>query len=110
MNPSVKSDAEAGPLMTNSTRRRVFTARAGFVGHLNSPAHKGFDHRCPECYKMFKSATAITQHMEATGSKCKIQESKNYGKIVGLVSGGMITVEGEHEDGTVRYEAAEPVW
>jgi len=90
--------------------RKVFPVRTGFVAHLNSPAHKGIDHRCPECLKMFKSATAITQHMEATGSKCKIRDSKNYGKIVGLVSGGIIAVEGQHVDGTVRYEVAEPEW
>lgn len=27
-----------------------------------------------------------------------------------MVSGGIISVEGQYVDGTVRYEAAEPEW
>ena len=65
---------------------------------------------CPECLKIFKSSTAITQHLEASGSRCNVKESKNFGKIVGLVTGGIVSIEGMHVDGTVRYQAREPEW
>ncbi|MCJ1478882.1 hypothetical protein MMC13_007566 [Lambiella insularis] len=89
---------------------KFFPVRANFVAHLNSSTHKGIAHRCPECLRIYKDATALTQHMETTTSRCKIKDTKNYAKIMGLVSGGIISVEGQYVDGTVRYEVAEPEW
>ncbi|MCJ1376943.1 hypothetical protein MMC17_000033 [Xylographa soralifera] len=89
---------------------KSFPTRQGFTGHQSSQAHKGVDHRCPECLRIYQDATALTQHMEASGSRCRIKLSKDYDKIMGMVSGGIIRVDGQHVDGTVRYDAGEPEW
>ncbi|MCJ1431324.1 hypothetical protein MMC27_000675 [Xylographa pallens] len=89
---------------------KSFPTRQGFTGHQSSQAHKGVDHRCPECLRIYQDATALTQHMEASSSRCRIKLSRDYDKILGMVSGGIIRVDGQHVDGTVRYDAGEPEW
>ncbi|MCJ1393171.1 hypothetical protein MMC18_006043 [Xylographa bjoerkii] len=89
---------------------KSFPSRQAFTGHQSSQAHKGVDHRCPECLRIYQDATALTQHMEASSARCRIKLSKDYDKIVGMVSGGIIRVDGQHVDGTVRYDAGEPEW
>ncbi|SLM38354.1 Zinc finger, C2H2-like [Lasallia pustulata] len=81
-----------------------------FTAHLQSPAHKTTDHRCPACLKIFKSPTALTQHMEAPTNRCNIKETANFGQAISLVSGGYLSVEGKHADGTVKFETEEPQW
>ncbi|MCJ1281598.1 hypothetical protein MMC26_000918 [Xylographa opegraphella] len=89
---------------------KSFPTRLGFTSHQRSPAHKGVDHRCPDCLRIYRNATALTQHMESATSRCRIKLSKDYDRVLGMVSGGIIRVDGQHVDGTVRYEAGEPEW
>ncbi|MCJ1403298.1 hypothetical protein MMC11_006521 [Xylographa trunciseda] len=89
---------------------KSFPTRQAFTGHLSSQAHKGVDHRCPECLRIYQDATALTQHMEASSSRCRIKNSKDFEQIMGMVSGGIIRIDGQHVDGTIRYDAGEPEW
>jgi hypothetical protein len=89
---------------------KIFDTENKFKGHQGSDIHRGLDYRCPKCLKIFKSATAITQHMDSPGSRCYVRESNAYGQILGMVSGGLMQIEGLNEDGTPIYTTVEPVW
>ncbi|KAL8647740.1 MAG: hypothetical protein Q9226_006309 [Calogaya cf. arnoldii] len=64
--------------------------------------HRGFEHQCPSCLKRFKTASAIMGHLESPTVRCSIRNSKGYGNILHLVSGGHLNVSGRHNDGTNR--------
>ena len=96
------------PLLTSSSKS--FKTVSDFKAHLESLTHRGVDHRCPYCLKIFKSPTALTQHMEAPSTRCRIKESTHFERAVNLVSGGFLEVSGRHVDSSVRYDATEPQW
>jgi len=43
--------------------------------------------------------------MESASTRCNIRETKGYGNIISLVSGGFLGVSGKFEDGTVKMDS-----
>ncbi|KAL8768778.1 MAG: hypothetical protein Q9209_005066 [Squamulea sp. 1 TL-2023] len=64
--------------------------------------HRGFEYQCPSCLKRFKTASAMMAHLESPTVRCTIRESKGFGNILHLVSGGHLNISGRHNDGTNR--------
>lgn len=83
---------------------------ADFKSHLDSPAHRGVDHRCPGCLKIFKSATAITQHLESPSTRCKVQSLNIFQQTVTLVSGGFLDATQVGETEIPKFTAEAPKW
>ena len=101
-------ESKPGSVLTMNSK--LFPTSQRFTAHLESNAHTGVDHTCPDCLRIFKSPTALMQHMEATNVRCKVKESSQYAELVSLVTGKYVEVSGQHVDGTIKYEAAEPDW
>ena len=95
-------------LMILIFRRKSFKSEGAWNGHVNSPAHKGNDNRCPLCLRVFHSATALIQHMESPTERCAVRSTRVYSSVVSMVSGGFLEVAGEHDDGTARFESQTP--
>lgn len=62
-------------------------------------------HRCPLCLRVFKSATGLVAHCETASSRCLINRSSSYGKLMADISAGLLKTSGTNLDGTMRYEA-----
>jgi hypothetical protein len=60
--------------------------------------------RCRSCLRIFKSATALTQHSESQGTRCRIRDTDEYGQALDDFTAGQIEVNGIWSDGTVRYK------
>lgn len=73
--------------------------------HLNCGIHKGIDHRCVGCLRMFKSPSALTAHMESSSERCRVRESREFGNALNLVSGGYLGVNGRHADGSIKIDS-----
>lgn len=69
--------------------------------------HRGFDHVCPSCLKRYKTPSALMAHLESATTRCSIRNSKGYGNVLHLVSGGHLNVDGRHNDGTTRIVSPE---
>jgi len=82
---------------------KSFIHQGTFIAHLKSPAHREEKLQCNNCLRYFLSATALTQHCEAQGTRCKVRETDGYGGLVDEVTGGTARTEGRHVDNTVRY-------
>ena len=81
------------------------------IAHMKT--HKGQQNRCPCCFRIFKSASAVTAHMESASTRCNIRQTKGYGNAITLASGGFLALGGRHEDGTVMMTSEkmpEPLW
>jgi hypothetical protein len=74
-----------------------------FVQHLKSPAHRNEKLQCTKCLRYYATATALTQHMESQGVRCKVRELDTYNTVVDEVTGGVAALMGKHEDDTVKY-------
>ncbi|ESZ96375.1 hypothetical protein SBOR_3207 [Sclerotinia borealis F-4128] len=84
---------------------------SGFVQHLLSVAHAGNNRLiCPNCYRAFGTYTALTQHCESQGVRCKIREADNYGRVVDDITASVADVVGRHEDETVKYTVNKEGW
>ena len=66
--------------------------------------------RCPSCLKIFYSTTALVQHCESPSNRCWIRHSDDYNRVLDTMTGGLLETDGEHADGTVRYQAAHIEW
>ncbi|KAL9024357.1 MAG: hypothetical protein Q9196_006575, partial [Gyalolechia fulgens] len=77
--------------------------------HFNDPhnGHRGFDHVCPSCLKRFKTSSALMAHLESASTRCTIRDSKGYGNVLHLISGGHLNVDGRHNDGSTRIVSPE---
>ncbi|KAL8669351.1 MAG: hypothetical protein Q9168_006056 [Polycauliona sp. 1 TL-2023] len=64
--------------------------------------HRRFEHQCPSCLKRFKTASAMMAHLESPAVRCSMRNSKAYGNVLHLVSGGHLNVAGRHNDGSNR--------
>ncbi|KUJ10205.1 uncharacterized protein LY89DRAFT_656880 [Mollisia scopiformis] len=77
--------------------------RNAFIAHLKSPAHRNEKLQCSTCLRYYDTATALTQHMESQGVRCKVRESNSYMTAVDQVTGGVALPFGKHQDNTVKY-------
>lgn len=82
---------------------KSFATKSTFIAHLNSPAHHNERLQCHNCLRYFQNATALTQHCEAQGVRCKVRDTTDYNGIVDEVTGGTARISGRHVDNTVKY-------
>ncbi|GAB0142289.1 hypothetical protein EsHS_00002845 [Epichloe bromicola] len=85
---------------------KVFKTSGRLAGHLRSPAHGDKTYRCPYCFRMFKTLTAITSHAESSSMNCRIRETDGYSAFLDQLTAGMIDVGRQNEDGTLQYTTA----
>ncbi|KAL8870163.1 MAG: hypothetical protein Q9174_003731 [Haloplaca sp. 1 TL-2023] len=69
--------------------------------------HRGYEHNCPSCLRRFGTASALMAHLESPTIRCKVRESKGYSNVLHVVSGGHLTTDGVHVDGSHRVVAPE---
>ncbi|KAF7899889.1 hypothetical protein EAF00_004225 [Botryotinia globosa] len=88
--------------------KKSYDTERAFIQHLLSTTHTS-DNRliCPSCYRGFGTYTALTQHCESQGVRCKIREAVNYGRVVNDITASVADVVGKHEDETVKYTVKE---
>ncbi|KAH8805691.1 hypothetical protein F5884DRAFT_755254 [Xylogone sp. PMI_703] len=82
---------------------KVIATKSAFIQHLKSAAHLNEKLRCPNCLDYFASSTALTQHCESQGVRCRIREAGNYNSTVDEITIGMGKVAGLHVDNTIKY-------
>ncbi|KAF7865205.1 hypothetical protein EAF04_006182 [Stromatinia cepivora] len=91
--------------------KKSFDTESGFIQHLLSAAHAGNNRLvCPNCYRGFGTYTALTQHCESQGVRCKIREADNYGRVVNDITSSVADVVGRHDDETVKYTVKKEGW
>ncbi|KAH7165741.1 putative C2H2 finger domain protein [Dactylonectria macrodidyma] len=87
---------------------KTFKKAGGLIGHLRSPAHSSAKYRCPYCLNTFGSLTAMTQHAESSGVRCRIRESDDYNSYLDQLTSGIVDISPtRNEDGTVKYETTD---
>lgn len=59
--------------------------------------------QCVNCLRFFRGATALTQHVESQGVRCRVREKDNYDAYVDEVTASTAAVDGMHADNTVKY-------
>jgi len=84
---------------------KSFPASSSFIAHLKSPAHleEAMRLKCPHCLRYYDTATALTQHAESQGVRCKIRKQDQYGVYVDEITASTAAVDGVHDDNTVKY-------
>ncbi|CZR67654.1 uncharacterized protein PAC_17553 [Phialocephala subalpina] len=80
-----------------------------FLQHLKSPAHRNENLQCTKCLRYYATATALTQHMESQGVRCKVRNDGNYAGVVDEVTGGVALAKGRLLDKTVKYVVNEGI-
>jgi hypothetical protein len=88
---------------TNCLKRKTHGSTSAFIQHLKSPAHRREKLQCTNCLRFFDGPTALTQHSEAQGVKCKVRETDQYAAEVHKFTGGTAATAGKLEDATVKY-------
>ena len=83
--------------------KRAFRTPDMFHDHLLSPSHVGGHVCCPSCLRLFKTNSALINHMESGAKNCNVRNSTNYNQVLREVSAGLIGTSGQLEDGSVRY-------
>ncbi|PQE07296.1 hypothetical protein CJF32_00005189 [Rutstroemia sp. NJR-2017a WRK4] len=83
--------------------KKSYDTEGGFISHLRSPAHSGQKLTCSNCYRIFHTWTALTQHCESQGTRCTIRDNDNYAAEISKITSGVGDVEGMHPDNTVKY-------
>ena len=63
----------------------------------------GVEFTCNACLKVFKSATALTSHLESASNRCAVKQSVDYDSAVGMASGGLVSVTGFDRKGNVVF-------
>ncbi|PHH60307.1 hypothetical protein CDD81_1862 [Ophiocordyceps australis] len=72
--------------------------------HLLSPIHGIREYKCCCCGTIFKLLAAIASHAEgAASSRCRIRDNYYYGAFIDQLTGGLVEVDGYHDDGTTKY-------
>ncbi|PHH70909.1 hypothetical protein CDD82_6854 [Ophiocordyceps australis] len=71
--------------------------------HLLSPIHGIREYKCCSCGTIFKSLAAIASHVEQASARCRIRDNYCYGAFIDQLTGGMVEVDGLHDDGTTKY-------
>ncbi|RBR23054.1 uncharacterized protein FIESC28_04049 [Fusarium coffeatum] len=86
---------------------KTFKSGPALLGHLKSEAHSETKYRCPYCLNTFNSLTAIVQHAESNGVKCKIREMDNFRPYLDQLLAGLVDVKTEkNKDGTLQFVVA----
>jgi len=85
-----------------SFRRSLETIPA-FIQHLRSAAHRDEKLKCRNCLRYFATATALTQHSESQGFRCRVRDTDQYPAAVDEFTAGTAFTAGRHTDNTVRY-------
>jgi len=71
--------------------------------HLQSATHAPRHLRCVSCLRIFKTRSALIQHCESATTRCRINRTEHYAKILDRFSGGFLNVKDEErregEDG-----------
>ncbi|KAF4636451.1 hypothetical protein G7Y89_g1639 [Cudoniella acicularis] len=76
---------------------------SAFIQHLKSVAHAKEKLVCRKCLRVFKNATALTQHSESQGVRCDIRETDAFSACVDEFTAGTAAPVGRHADDTVKY-------
>jgi hypothetical protein len=76
---------------------------------LKAPAHIDANKRlmCVNCLRFFDSVTALTQHAEAQGIRCRVRETDGYENYIGEITAKAAKTDGFHSDSTVKYAVGE---
>ena len=82
---------------------KTIQSSSAFIQHLKSPAHRNEKLQCINCLRYFATATALTQHCESQGSRCKVRQTSEYDGVVDSITGGTAITAGRHIDDTIRY-------
>ncbi|KAF8853282.1 hypothetical protein BDZ45DRAFT_748694 [Acephala macrosclerotiorum] len=82
---------------------------SAFIQHLKSPAHRNENLQCTKCLRYYATATALTQHMESQGVRCKVRLDGDYSGVVDEVTGGVALAKGRLMDKTVKYVVNEGI-
>lgn len=82
---------------------KTIQSSSAFIQHLKSPAHRNEKLQCINCLRYFATATALTQHCESQGVRCKVRQTSEYDGVVDSVTGGTAITAGRHIDDTIRY-------
>ena len=100
-----------GMAQSLTRRRKVFKVAKALVGHLRGPYHGDQKFTCPRCYKVFKSLTAVTAHVEAPNSRCVSRNCDDYNTYLDQLTSGLINVDGaKNADGTNKYVTPDTAW
>ncbi|KAM3066667.1 hypothetical protein ACMFMG_002379 [Clarireedia jacksonii] len=83
--------------------KKSYDTEGGFISHLRSATHSSKKLTCSNCYRIFHTWTALTQHCESQGVRCKIRDNDNYAAEVAKITSGIGDIDGVHADNTVRY-------
>jgi hypothetical protein len=86
-----------------TSRSKSSPTESAFIQHLKSPAHRNEKLQCINCLRYFATATALTQHCEAQGIRCKVRETSGYDGFVDGITGGTAVTAGRHVDDTIKY-------
>ena len=73
------------------------------LAHIKT--HKPTKNQCPSCFRYFKTASALTAHMESPSTRCKVRETHGFGNALSLVSGGFLALDGKFEDGIPKLDS-----
>jgi hypothetical protein len=82
---------------------KTVQSSSAFVQHLKSPAHRNEKLQCINCLRYFATATALTQHCESQGVRCKVRQTSEYDGVVDGITGGTAVTAGRHIDDTIKY-------
>ncbi|KAH8745641.1 hypothetical protein F5882DRAFT_108298 [Hyaloscypha sp. PMI_1271] len=77
--------------------------KGAFIQHLKSPAHRNEKLQCINCLRYFATATALTQHCESQGVRCKVRQTSEYDGVIDGITGGTAITAGRHVDDTIKY-------
>lgn len=88
---------------------KSFDNESKFKAHLSSPKHLEDAQRlkCPHCLRYYDSATALTQHAESQGTRCKIRLQQEYDYYIDEITASTAVVAGLHSDDTIKYAVNE---
>ncbi|CAJ2507230.1 Uu.00g084160.m01.CDS01 [Anthostomella pinea] len=64
----------------------------GLITHLKSEAHSETEITCTTCNNVFKSATALVQHTEAT-QKCHVRQTPDFRGQLNQLTGGALDID-----------------
>ena len=99
----VRSDPSHSNKSPLTLYSKTHQSKSAFIQHLKSPAHRNEKLQCINCLRYFATATALTQHCESQGVRCKVRQTSEYDGVVDGITGGTAITAGRHVDDTIRY-------